>query len=122
MATAAESGVNRQKNGYSRRVVGPSSQTDSVDATVPPSQVTWHAHREVWERIVNAHDVPERRRQHELTTPIPVRVRLVWQRDGAEFVDTLALGWAGQLVRVQLRDVRSRAAYIGVHAEHVVCR
>lgn len=82
-------------------------------------QVTWYANREHWQALTNAREVPERRLQHELAAPIPVRVRLIWQRDGVEFLDTLAVGWAGQLVHVQLRDVRSRAAFAWVHAEHV---
>ena len=48
-----------------------------------------------------------------------MRVRLIWQRDGIEFVDTIALGWAGQLVRVEIHDRRSRAAAAGAHVEHV---
>lgn len=85
-------------------------------------QETWYANRDKWQPLTNAREVPERRLQRELTTPIPVRVRLIWAKDGVEFIDTLAVGWAGQLVHVQLRDVRSRAASAWVHAEHVVRR
>lgn len=83
---------------------------------------SWYAHRDTWQPLTNAHSVPDRRLQHDLTTPVPVRVRLIWQRDGPELLDTIALGWAGHLVRVQVRDLRSRAAYAWVHAEHVARR
>ena len=82
-------------------------------------QVTWYANRDSWQPLTNAHEVPERHLQRELISPIPVRVRLILQRDGVEFLDTLAVGWAGQLVHVQLRDVRSRAAFAWVHVEHI---
>jgi hypothetical protein len=85
-------------------------------------QETWYAHREDWQPITNARAIPDRRRQHELAAPIPVRVRLIWQRDGAELLDTIAVGWAGQLVHVQVRDVRVRIGFAWVHAEHVVRR
>ena len=85
-------------------------------------QETWYAHRDSWQPITNARAIPDRRQQHELTTPIPVRVRLIWQRDGTELVDTIAFGWAGQLVHVQVRDVRVRIGFAWVHAEHVVRR
>ena len=61
---------------------------------------------------------PARRRQRERTTPIAVRVRLIWQRDGDEFLDTIAVGWAGQLVHVQIRDLRVRIGFAWLHAEH----
>ena len=82
-------------------------------------QETWYAGREHWQAITNAREVPERHLQHELAAPIPVRVRLIWAKDGVEFIDTLAVGWAGQLVHVQVRDVRLRARYVWVHVEHV---
>ena len=80
---------------------------------------SWFANRTHWQAITNEREVPPRRLQRELPAPIPVRVRLVWARDGVEFVDTVALGWAGQLVRVQVHDRRSRAAAARVHFEHV---
>lgn len=85
-------------------------------------QETWYAHRDSWQPIINAHEVPDRRLQQELATPIPVRVRLIWQRDGTELLDTIAVGWAGQLVHVQVRDVRVRIRFAWVHAEHVARR
>jgi hypothetical protein len=39
-----------------------------------------------------------------------------------ELFDTIAVGWAGQLVHVQVRDVRVRIGFAWVHAEHVVRR
>ena len=37
-----------------------------------------------WQRILNGRGVPERRHQHDLPIPIPVRARIVWERDGEE--------------------------------------
>ena len=92
---------------------------DDVDA---PHQVTWHTNRALWQPITNARAIPDRRRQHELATPIPVRVRLIWQWDGTELLDTIAVGWAGELVHVQVRDVRVRIGFAWLHGEHVVRR
>ena len=100
--------------------VGHASQ--NVPVSEDQHQETWHAGRDRWQAITNSRAVPERRLQRELTTPVPVRVRLIWAKDGVEFIDTIALGWAGQVVRVQLHDPRSRAAFVWVHIEHVVRR
>lgn len=43
-----------------------------------------HPVTSLWQRILNAHPVPERRHQHDLPTPVPVRARVVWERDGEE--------------------------------------
>ncbi len=40
-----------------------------------------------WQRILNGHRVPERGDQHDLPAPVPVRARVVWERDGEEFKD-----------------------------------
>ena len=80
---------------------------------------SWYANRDQWQAITNDREIPARRPQREFPNPIPVRVRLIWERDGAEFIDTTALGWARQLVRVQVHDRRSRSAVAWVHAEHV---
>ena len=37
-----------------------------------------------WQRILNGRGVPERSAQHDLPVPVPVRARVVWERDGEE--------------------------------------
>lgn len=60
------------------------------------------------QRILNAHDVPERRAQRDARPPIPVRARLVWPSTGEEWVDTECIAWTGRLVLVLVEDPRSR--------------
>lgn len=43
-----------------------------------------HPVTSLWQRILNAHPVPERRHQHDLPNAVPVRARVVWERDGEE--------------------------------------
>lgn len=43
-----------------------------------------HPMTSLWQRILNAHPVPERRHQHDLPNAVPVRARVVWERDGEE--------------------------------------
>ena len=37
-----------------------------------------------WQRIANDSGVPARTDQHDLSVPVPVRARVVWQLDGEE--------------------------------------
>jgi hypothetical protein len=39
---------------------------------------------------------------------VPIAARVVWETDGEEHVDTVALGWTGQAVYVRLADPRCR--------------
>jgi hypothetical protein len=34
--------------------------------------------------------------EHTFKTPVPVVVRIVWEHDGEEQLETVALGWLGQ--------------------------
>lgn len=65
---------------------------------------TPHHWRQGWQRIENAHAIPPRRSQRECWAA--VTVRLVWERDGVELVDTHAMAWSGRLVLVQVADAR----------------
>lgn len=60
-------------------------------------------HVRSWQQILNEHWPPNpvsfRRRD-----PIPVRVRVVWERDGEEYVRGLALRWDANHVYVEWRD------------------
>ncbi|MBD0292955.1 MAG: hypothetical protein ICV70_05215 [Jiangellaceae bacterium] len=46
--------------------------------------------------------------KHRLHPPVPVRARIMWDRDGEEWIDTAALGWTGREVYVQMPDRRYR--------------
>jgi hypothetical protein len=59
-----------------------------------------------WQRILNvtfprnARDIPTHR------DPIPVRVRVVWKRDGEEWIDGEATRWTDRIVFVEFWDRR----------------
>lgn len=69
---------------------------------------SWDAHRDLWQTIVNARDIPPLRFQTIPADPIPVQVRIVWERDGLEVVEAVATGWTSRLVLVDLDDRRAR--------------
>ena len=46
--------------------------------------------------------------EHTLSPPVPIVARVVWETDGEEHIDTVALGWTGQAVYVRLTDPRCR--------------
>ena len=58
--------------------------------------------------VVNAREVPARRRQTTAQVPIRVRARLVWERDGVDVQDTHATAWTRDLVLVRVLDPRSK--------------
>lgn len=70
-----------------------------VEHRAPPPH--WPA----WQRVLND-SWPSRPRDVVLRDPIPVRVRVVWARDGETVVDGRAVGWIGRHVRVELDDPR----------------
>jgi hypothetical protein len=85
---------------------------------VPESHTIPSASWRSWQRVLNERwppdprDVPERE-------AIPVRVRVVWERDGEEWVDGLACRWTRERVYVELRDVRSMTLGVWVSASDV---
>jgi hypothetical protein len=46
--------------------------------------------------------------------PVPVRVRLAWERDGVEYLDTVATRWGGLHVLVDISDPLHRYQLRGV--------
>lgn len=58
--------------------------------------------------VVNARKVPARRRQTRAHVPIPVRARIVWERDGEQVIDTRVTAWTYDLVLVEVLDPRSK--------------
>ena len=66
--------------------------------------------------------LPERRLQVDAAVPVPVTVRVHWDRDGWETLPGFALGWVNRrglelVVRVQLPD--SRTSFCWVPADDV---
>jgi hypothetical protein len=53
-----------------------------------------------WQRILNEHDVPPRRVQRDGW--VRVTARIVWERDGVEYLETVCVGWTSRLARVEL--------------------
>jgi len=70
------------------------------------------------QRILNSHEVPPGL-HHDVPNPIQVRVRLQWEKDGEEYVDTIAVEWTSQLVRVAMNDRRWMLAAAWVGADDV---
>lgn len=58
------------------------------------------------QRSLNARPIPPLPRQHRGRTPIPVRARVVWERDGVEYLDSVAIDWVDRAVLVHVRDDR----------------
>ncbi|WP_108495347.1 hypothetical protein [Promicromonospora sp. AC04] len=77
----------------------------------------WDAYRDIWQRITNAYEIPPRRSQRDCQ--IAVAARLVWERDGVEFLDTTAYAWSGDLVLVEVLDHRIRSNGVWVHKSDV---
>jgi hypothetical protein len=50
---------------------------------------------------------------------VPVVVRIVWEQDGEEHIETEALGWTGQAVYVRLPDPRYRFTAVWLDASDV---
>jgi hypothetical protein len=66
------------------------------------------------QRILN--DTGARVPEHRLDRPVPVVVRVVWEHDGEEHVETEALGWTGQNVYLRLPDPRCRFTAVWLDA------
>lgn len=62
--------------------------------------------RALLQALLNARPTPPRNRQRLDRQPIPVTVRLLWERDGLELLDTLARDWVGHDVLVDVADER----------------
>jgi hypothetical protein len=50
---------------------------------------------------------------------VPVVVRIVWEHDGEEHIETVALGWTGQHAYIRLPDPRYRFTAVWLRAEDV---
>jgi hypothetical protein len=76
--------------------------------------LSWNSGAPVWQALVNEVEVPPAGSQ--TTAPAPVRcvVRLVWEVDGPELVETEAIGWTRQAVLVRVYDRRWRLGGVWV--------
>lgn len=75
------------------------------------------AHDHLHQRILNSKSGPgpwPNAVVHRLRVPVRVRVRLVWEKDGVEYVDTVARDWGGLHVLVDLIDRQHRWPFKGV--------
>ncbi len=41
---------------------------------------------------------------HTFNQPVPIVARIVWEQEGEEHIDTVALGWTGRNVYVRMKD------------------
>lgn len=71
------------------------------------------------QRILNARPIPDRRLQSLGRGTIPVVVRLIWERDGEEHVETVARDWVGRDVLVDMDDYRWPTRGVWVDATDV---
>ncbi len=62
-----------------------------------------------WQTVVNEHWPPAPVSIKDRDRAIPVRARIVWERDGEEYRDGLAKRWDGEHVYVEIIDVRLRS-------------
>lgn len=67
--------------------------------------------------LLNGHEVPPGV-HHDVDHPVPVRVVLRWPT-GDEFVETVAVEWTRELVRVRLTDLRVMTGAVWVPAVDV---
>ena len=80
---------------------------------------SWDSDRGTWQAITNAVAVPARRAQITAPEPVACVARLVWERDGVEFLPTFATAWTARAVLVALRTPRWRLAAVWVPAADV---
>lgn len=76
------------------------------------------------QRVLNSVEIPPRRLQVTAGAEYHVEARLVWERDGAEWVATVAAGWTHanlieRLVLVNVNDTRCRFAAVWLPAADV---
>ena len=77
----------------------------------------WEAGRQ---DILNALEAQVPR--HTFRQPVPVVVRIVWEHDGEEHIETVALGWTGQHAYIRLPDPRYRFTAVWLDAADVTRR
>ena len=89
--------------------------TGWVEYVKPPPP--WEAGRQGIRNALEA-QVP----QHTFGQPVPVVARIVWEHDGEEHIETVALGWTGQHAYIRLPDPRYRFTAVWLDAADVTRR
>ncbi|PSL04104.1 hypothetical protein CLV30_106107 [Haloactinopolyspora alba] len=67
-----------------------------------------------WQAVLNEHWPAEPRRFKNREPGIDVRVRVVWEEDGEEFLAGVARRWGDANVYVEVRDTTGRLSSNGV--------
>lgn len=83
-----------------------------TNGTAPERRQPPHVQR--WQAVLNEH-WPRRPRNYRDQHPtVPVRVRVVWETDGEEYLYGEAIRWDADHVYVRVRDITGRLAGQGV--------
>jgi hypothetical protein len=69
------------------------------------------------QRILN--DTGAREPEHTFGQPVPVVARIVWEHDGEERIETVALGWTASDVYVRMPDRRYNRTAVWLDASDV---
>ena len=92
-------------------------------STTGPSyhHVSWarsgpDAYSDQWQEVTNRVEAYPARDEVRPLNNVRVRVRLVWERGGEEYVDTIAQAWWGLLGYVVVSDHRWR--FVGLWLHH----
>lgn len=85
-------------------------------AFTPPPQLGWQPGQ------VIVHATGAKVPAHQLDPPVPLVARILWDQDGEEHIDTVALGWTGHEVYVRMRDRRYRLTACWLDAADVTRR
>ena len=64
-------------------------------------------------------DTGARMPEHTLDPQVPIFARIVWEDDGEEYLDTVALGWTGRDVYVRMTDTRYELRAVWLDARDV---
>jgi hypothetical protein len=67
-------------------------------------------------------DTGAREPEHTFHQPVPITARIVWDQDGEEYADTVALGWTGRDVYVRMSDTRYQLRAVWLDAADVTRR
>jgi hypothetical protein len=89
----------------------------NICSTMPHGGLAQHHGWSPGQVIVNSTGAKEPRRR--LEPPVPIRARIPWDRDGEEWIETVALGWTGQEVYLRMSDPRYQFRAVWLDAADV---